>query len=79
MADPSITDFSNKTFHYKVTATNDENVGVIEANSKEDAMSKLTDIYLPHPGTLEVEIIDKKTHDKEKVRIAKERKRLASQ
>lgn len=71
-------------FYYIVHATHGDNVGSIEATNEKDALAKLKSIYAPdHPETgephklIEFKLLDKKTHDSEKVRIDKQRKEEA--
>lgn len=70
-------------FHYKVSASVSDNVGVIDAKNEADAMAKLKEIYMPpldgeEPKGIGLVIIDKPTHDKEKKRIFKERQEEAN-
>lgn len=65
-------------FYYIVHATQSDNVGDLEADSKEDALQKLDEIYTPSETLrksklISFELISEDTYHSEKERIDKER------
>lgn len=74
-----------KKFYYHLKATNSENVGDIEAETEEDALQKLADIYTPksaitgrvHKG-VDITLISKTQYNSDEKRIAEKRKAEAT-
>jgi hypothetical protein len=65
-------------FHYIVHATKGDNVGVVQADSKQAALAQLDTIYTPNESLrksdlISFELVDQKTYESEKERIAAER------